>query len=130
MTSAPQVCCELELARTALPRSVVARSGTVLAASCGGCCLVFVSGAVVNVALASIGHDLRLGSSELQWIINAELLPLAALTLLGGALGDRYGHRKIFLIGIALFGVATLGCAISANWTQLVCARLIQGVGE
>jgi MFS family permease len=130
MTSATQVCCELELARTASSTRDVARSGTVLAASCGGCCLVFVSGAVINVALAAIGHDLMLGSRELQWIVNAELLPLAALTLLGGALGDRYGHRRLFLIGIALLGFATLGCAISADWAQLVCARMVQGVGE
>jgi MFS family permease len=130
MTSATQVCCELELARTASSAGNAARSGAVLAASCGGCCLVFVSGAVINVALAAIGRDLMLGSSELQWIINAELLPLAALTLLGGALGDRYGHRRLFLIGIALLGIATFGCAISANWAQLVCARMVQGVGE
>jgi MFS family permease len=130
MTSATQVCCELELARTASSTGDVGQSGAVLAASCGGCCLVFVSGAVINVALAAIGRDLMLGSGELQWIVNAELLPLAALTLLGGALGDRYGQRRIFLVGIALLGAATFGCAISANWAQLVCARLVQGVGE
>jgi MFS family permease len=128
MTNVTQVCCELELART-VPTSG-AGSGTVLAASCGGCSLVFVSGAVVNVALVAIGRDLSLGSEQLQWIINAELLPLAALTLLGGALGDRYGQRRIFLIGIAVFGFATLGCAMSENWTQLICGRLLQGVGE
>lgn len=82
------------------------------------------------MALAAIGRDLALRSDQLQWIINAELLPLAAFTLLGGALGDRYGQRQIFLIGIALFGAASLGCALSIDWAQLVCGRFLQGVGE
>jgi MFS family permease len=107
-----------------------APSGTVRAASSIGCCLVFVSGAIINVALASIGRDLRLGAYALQWILNAELLPLAALTLVGGALGDRYGQRRVFLAGIALFCVASLGCGLAHNGAQLVSGRLFQGVGE
>jgi MFS family permease len=130
MTSITQVCCELEMTKSAPSCGDNGRSGTLLAASCCGCCLVFISGAVVSVALAAIGRDLALGSDQLQWIINAELLPLAAFTLLGGALGDRYGHGRMFLIGIALFGVASLGCAVSVNWAQLVCGRFLQGVGE
>jgi MFS family permease len=129
MTSVTQVCCELERARSTPASRDDCRSGELLAASCCGCCLVFVSGSVVSVALAAIGRDLALGSAQLQWIINAELLPLAALALLGGALGDRYGQRRMFLIGIALFGVASLGCAASVDWAQLVCGRFIQGVG-
>jgi MFS family permease len=130
MTSVTQVCCELERARSAPSSRDEGRSGALLAASCSGCCLVFVSGSVVSVALAAIGRDLALGSDQLQWIINAELLPLAALTLLGGALGDRYGQRRMFLFGIALFGSACVGCSVSVDWTQLVCFRFIQGVGE
>jgi MFS family permease len=130
MTSITQVCCELEMARSTPSSRDDGRSGVLLAASCCGCCLVFVSGAVISVALAAIGRDLTLGSDQLQWIINAELLPLAALTLLGGALGDRYGQRRMFLVGIALFGAASLGCAVSVNWAQLVCGRFVQGVGE
>jgi MFS family permease len=130
MTSITQVCCELERARSTPSSRDEAQSGALLAASCSGCCLVFVSGSVVSVALAAIGRDLALGSDQLQWIINAELLPLAALTLLGGALGDRYGQRRMFLVGIAIFGAASLGCAVSVNWAELVCGRFIQGVGE
>jgi MFS family permease len=130
MTSITQVCCELERARSTPSFHNESRSGELLAASCSGCCLVFVSGSVVSVALAAIGRDMTLRADQLQWIINAELLPLAALTLLGGALGDRYGQRRIFLLGIALFGVASVGCAVSANWAQLICGRFIQGVGE
>jgi MFS family permease len=130
MTSVTQVCCELEMAKSTPSSGSDGRSGALLAASCCGCCLVFISGAVVNVALAAIGRDLALGSDQLQWIINAELLPLAALTLLGGALGDRYGQRRTFLIGIALFCAASLGCALAVDWVQLVCGRFVQGVGE
>ena len=128
MTSVTQVCCELEMAKSTPSSRADGRSGALLAASCCGCCLVFVSGAVVSVALAAIGRDLALGSDQLQWIINAELLPLAAFTLLGGALGDRYGHRRMFLIGIALFGAASVACAVSVDWAQLVCGRFFQGV--
>jgi MFS family permease len=102
----------------------------VLVASCGGCCLVFVSGAVINVALAAIGGDLGLGAHTMLWVLNAELLPLAALTLVGGALGDRYGQKQVFLSGITLFGLASLGCALAGSGVQLVCGRLLQGVGE
>jgi MFS family permease len=97
-----------------------------LAASSGGCCLVFVDGAVINVALAVIGRDFELEPNALQRIINMELLPLAAMTLFSGALGDRFGQRLAFLVGIAIFGAAVFGCAISANWMQLVSARLFR----
>jgi EmrB/QacA subfamily drug resistance transporter len=130
MTSVTQVCCDVELARSGSSPGFEGRSGTVLAASCIGCCLIFIGGAVVNVALAAIGHDLALEANQIQWIINAYMLTSAALTLLGGALGDRYGQRRMFLLGIALFGVAALGCAMSSAWTELVCFRLLQGVGE
>lgn len=130
MTNIVQVHSELELARTCPSSEREAGRSTVLVASCVGCCLVFVSGSVISVALAAIGRDLAIGSRELQWVINSELLPLAAFTPLGGALGDRYGSRRIFLVGIAIFGFASLACAMSVDWVQLVCARLLQGVGE
>ena len=88
-------------------------AAAVLAASSVGGSLVFVSGAVINVALAAIGRDLGLDAGALQWVLNAELLPLAALTLVGGALGDRYGQKQVFLSGIALFGIASLACALA-----------------
>jgi MFS family permease len=130
MTSACQIGCELGVARAATPPIAQMRSGTVLAASSVGCCLVFLSGAVINVALAAIGRDLGLDAGALQWVLNAELLPLAALTLVGGALGDRYGQKQVFLSGIALFGIASFGCALARGGGQLVCWRLLQGVGE
>jgi MFS family permease len=82
------------------PVTVGAQGSTkVLAASSLGGCLVFVSSAVVAVALAAIGRDMRLSPLDLQWVMNAELLPLAALTLVAGALGDRFGQKRIFLAG-------------------------------
>jgi MFS family permease len=130
MTSVCQIGCELGVARAVAPPIAETRSGTVLAASSVGCCLLFLSGAVINVALAAIGRDLGLDAGALQWVLNAELLPLAALTLVGGALGDRYGQRQVFLSGIAVFGIASLGCALARGGGQLVCGRLLQGVGE
>jgi MFS family permease len=77
------------------PKAVGAQGSTkVLAASSLGSCLVFVSSAVVTVALAAIGRDMRLSPLDLQWVMNAELLPLAALTLVAGALGDRFGQKR------------------------------------
>src|ERR1700758_5024497 len=98
------------------PKAVGAQGSTkVLPASSLGSCLVFVSSAVVTVALAAIGRDMRLSPLDLQWVMNAELLPLAALTLVSGALGDRFGQKRIFLAGIALYGLgsATIGFAPS-----------------
>ena len=85
------------MARAAISSIPQTRSGTVLAASSAGACLVFASGAIINVALAGIVRDLNLDAHALQWILNAELLPLAALTLVAGALGDRFGQKQVFL---------------------------------
>jgi EmrB/QacA subfamily drug resistance transporter len=91
---------------------------------------VFLSGSVVTVALASIGLELNLSPGELQWVMNAELLPLAALTLVAGALGDRFGRKRMFLGGIALFGVGAVGTAVAPGWAALIGARFLAGLGE
>jgi len=112
------------------PKAVGAQSSTkVLAASSLGCCLVFASSAVVTVALAAIGRDMRLSSLELQWVMNAELLPLAALTLVAGALGDRFGLKRIFLVGIALYGLGTLATGFASSFAPLIIGRFLQGLG-
>jgi len=113
------------------PKAVGAQASTkVLAASGLGSCLVFVSGAVVTVALAAIGRDMRLSPLDLQWVMNAELLPLAALTLVAGALGDRFGQRWIFLMGIALFGFGTTVIGFAPSFALLIVGRFLQGLGE
>ena len=91
--------------------------------------LAFVDGSVVNVGLPALGRDLAGGASGLQWVINGYLLPLTALLLLGGALGDRIGRRRTLILGVLLFAVASVACGLSPNLAILVAARLGQGVG-
>src|ERR1700754_3416446 len=113
------------------PKAVGARGSTkVLAASSLGSSLVFVSGAVVTVALAAIGREMRLSPLELQWVMNAELLPLAALTLVAGALGDRFGQKRIFLAGIVLYGLGATAIGFAPRFAPLIVGRFLQGLGE
>jgi EmrB/QacA subfamily drug resistance transporter len=84
---------------------------------------------VVNIALPSIGRDLGADLAGLQWTVNAYTLTLAALILLGGSLGDRYGRRRVFVVGVVWFAVASLLCAVVPTVTMLVLARAFQGVG-
>jgi len=91
--------------------------------------MAFLDGTVVNVALPDIGRDLGASTSALQWILNGYLLTLASLILLGGSLGDRYGRRRIFVLGVGLFTAASLLCAIAPSTELLIFARLIQGIG-
>jgi MFS family permease len=90
--------------------------------------LVVLDGTVVNVALSAIGQDLG-ASLGLQWVVNAYTLTLAGLLLLGGALGDRYGRRRLFVVGILWFAVASLICATTPNIPALIVARALQGIG-
>jgi EmrB/QacA subfamily drug resistance transporter len=105
-------------------------STKVLVASSLGGCLVFVSSAVVTVALAAIGRDMRLAPLELQWVMNAEVLPLAALALVAGALGDRFGQKRIFLGGIALYGLGAAAIGFAPSFPPLIVGRFLQGLGE
>ena len=98
-----------------------------LAASIVGSGAVFLEGTVVNVALPAIARDLGLGLDGVQWVVNAYLLALGALTLLGGALGDRYGRRRLFRIGAIAFAIATTGCALAPSALLLLVLRFVQG---
>ena len=100
-----------------------------LAVAVAGSGMAFLDGTVVNVALPDIGRDLDASTSSLQWILNGYLLTLASLILLGGSLGDRYGRRRVFVLGVGLFTAASLLCAIAPSAELLIFARLIQGVG-
>ena len=84
---------------------------------------------MVNVALPAIGHDLHASAADLQWTINAYLLPLSALLLLGGAAGDHFGRRRMLVGGIALFAAASLACALAPGLGFLLAARVVQGIG-
>jgi MFS family permease len=130
MSNAFLIACDAAVARTDAKSYWGGGCFAILLASCVGCSLVFVSSAIINVALAAIANDLQLSPQQLQWIINAELLPLAALTLVGGALGDQIGQKRAFLSGIAIFGLASLFGTLASNPDQLIGARFLQGVGE
>jgi EmrB/QacA subfamily drug resistance transporter len=97
---------------------------TILASS-----LAFVDGSVVNVALPAMGSSLNAGAASLQWIINAYLLPLSALLLLGGAAGDYFGRRRLLVVGIAVFALASIGCSFAFSVPVMLGCRLIQGIG-
>ncbi|BAN25211.1 MFS transporter [Caballeronia insecticola] len=84
---------------------------------------------IVNVALASIGHDLHAGVANLQWTVDSYALAFSALMLSAGSLGDRFGARRMFLGGLALFALASLACAFSRDAPQLIAARALQGIG-
>ena len=130
MSSASLILTDSGLALSE-PEAVGAQDSTkVLAASSLGGCLVFVSSAVVTVALAAIGRDMRLSPLDLQWVMNAELLPLAALTLVAGALGDRFGQKRIFLGGIALYGLGVAAIGFAPSFAPLIVGRFLQGLGE
>src|SRR5918994_4566217 len=101
----------------------------VLIATVTGSGMAFLDGTVVNVALPHIGEDLGASVGGLQWVINGYLLVLPALILLGGSLGDRFGRRRVYQLGVAIFAVASVACAVAPNVGMLVAARLAQGVG-
>ena len=102
--------------------------GVVLAAGLGSG-MAFLDGSVVNVALKRLGQDLGASLAELQWITNGYLLSLASLILLGGSLGDRFGRRRMFVVGTAWFALASLLCGLAPNPEVLILARVLQGIG-
>lgn len=101
----------------------------VLLATIAGSGLAMLDATVVNVALQRLGRDLGAGFRDLQWIVNSYTLTLAALILLGGALGDRFGRRRVFVAGVIWFAAASLLCGVAPTAEFLVAARALQGVG-
>ena len=97
---------------------------TILASS-----LAFVDGSVVNVALPTIAQNLHADAGSLQWVINTYLLPLSALLLLGGAMGDHFGRRRLLIVGTSIFALASLGCALAPSLALLLACRVLQGLG-
>ncbi|MET7291548.1 MFS transporter [Streptomyces griseoloalbus] len=94
-----------------------------------GSSMALLDSTVVNVALPRIGRDLDADLAALQWTVNAYMVTLAGLILLGGALGDRFGRRKVFVVGVLWFAVASLLCGLAPNAGVLIAARALQGVG-
>lgn len=102
----------------------------VVAATVLGSSVAMLTGTVVNVALPALGRDLDAGVADLQWILNGYLLTLAALILVGGSLGDRFGRRRIYLIGVTWYAAASLLCAVAPTAPLLIAGRVIQGIGS
>jgi EmrB/QacA subfamily drug resistance transporter len=94
-----------------------------------GSAVAMLMATVVNVALPALARALDADSADQQWIVNAYLLPLAALVLVGGALGDRFGRRRVFRIGVALFAAASVACALAPDVSTLILCRAGQGIG-
>src|SRR5262249_32001724 len=100
-----------------------------LAATILGSSMAFIDGTVVNVALPALQKDLNATVTDVHWVIEAYTLFLAALLLLGGSLGDQFGRKKIYAIGVALFALASIWCGLAPGIHQLIIARAAQGIG-
>src|SRR5512142_1101169 len=111
-----------------LLRYRTARGRWVLLATVLGSSLAFIDATVVNIALPSIGRDLHADAAGLQWTVNGYALSLASLVLLGGSLGDAFGRRRIFVVGVCGFAAASLLCGLAPGIGTLVAARVTQGV--
>src|SRR6185295_1141539 len=96
---------------------------------CLGQLMIVLDTTIVNVALPSIRVDLGFNAVSLAWVVNAYLLTFGGFLLLGGRLGDLYGHKKLFLIGVTLFTLASLACGLAQTQWFLVTARALQGLG-
>ncbi len=105
------------------------RARWVLSATVLGAAMTFIDGTVVNIALPHVGRDLGAGSEALTWVVNGYTLTLAALVLLGGALGDRFGRKRVYLVGIVGFALASAACGLAPDVGTLIVARAVQGVG-
>ncbi|WP_460115032.1 MFS transporter [Pseudomonas sp. H2_D02] len=96
---------------------------------CLGVLMIVLDGTVVNVALPSIKDNLQFNDTDLAWVVNAYLLTFGGFLLLGGRLGDLYGHRRLFTLGLAAFTLASLACGLAPSQSWLITARAVQGLG-
>src|SRR6202795_159246 len=103
------------------------RKHLTLAATILGSSMALIDGSVVNIALPAIQQALHADAASTQWIVNAYLLLLGALVLVGGSAADLYGRRRIFLLGIALFTAASIACGLAPNISLLVVGRAVRG---
>ena len=130
-TAIPEPCVEASIRSVAPGASPCARTAQrwVLAATILGSSMAFIDSTVVNVALPALQTELGAAVADVQWVIEAYSLLLSALLLVGGSLGDRYGRRRVFAIGIVIFAVASAWCGFAPGIRQLIVARAVQGFG-
>ena len=122
--------CDEAAMRVATSDRITGGAGAwVLAAAILGSSLAFIDGTVVNVALPSLQTNLNATAMGIQWVVEAYSLFLSALLLVGGSLGDHYGRRRIFNIGVVVFAIASAACGLAMNINQLIAARAVQGIG-
>src|SRR3954469_22017175 len=105
------------------------RGRWILAATILGSSMAFIDSTVVNIALPALQEHMGATISQVQWVVEAYTLFLAALMLTGGALGDRYGRKRIFCIGVVIFTAASLACGLAPTMSTLIAARALQGIG-
>jgi EmrB/QacA subfamily drug resistance transporter len=122
-------CDEALIRSLPCPGRTAPGGGWIIATTILGSSMAFIDGTVVNVALAALQSALGATISQVQWVVEAYALLLAALLLTGGALGDLYGRRKIFTAGVALFSAASAWCGLAPDIHQLILARALQGIG-
>src|SRR4029450_10824412 len=101
----------------------------ILAATILGSSMAFIDGTVVNVALPALQGSLNATALQVLWVVESYALFLAALMLVGGSMGDRFGRRRIFCIGAAIFALASIWCGVAPGVSQLIVARAAQGIG-
>src|SRR5213592_1551386 len=101
----------------------------VLAATTLASSMAFIDGTVVNVALPALQANLNATVVDVQWVVEAYALFLAALLLAGGSLGDHFGRKRIYSTGVGLFALASIWCGLAPNINQLIIARAVQGIG-
>lgn len=123
--------CDEGVIRSTPARAPCSRASEpwILAATILGSSLAFIDGTVVNVALPVLQATFGATATEVQWVVESYALFLASLLLLGGSLGDRFGRRRIFAVGVALFAAASTWCGLVATMRQLIVARAVQGIG-
>ncbi len=122
-------CEEAQIRSTAASSSLKNAEIWILAATILGSSMTFIDGTVVNVALPAIQASFHATLTNVQWVVESYGLLLGALILAGGSLGDLFGRRRIFLIGVGIFAAASLGCGLAVNISHLVIARSVQGFG-
>jgi EmrB/QacA subfamily drug resistance transporter len=129
MTSSVQISCDAALAHATDFSVAPARPTLALTAVMAASSLAYVDAAIIAIGLPAIGRAFGIQGNELQWVLNAYLLPVTALSLLGGGWGDRFGRRRGLIVGAVLFAVATLGASLAPTIGFLIGMRLLEGVG-
>jgi EmrB/QacA subfamily drug resistance transporter len=122
-------CDEGAILGGSCPRTAAANGPWILVATILASGMTFIDGTAVNVALPALQADLRATIADVQWVVESYALFLAALLLIGGSLGDRYGRRNVFAVGVLLFSASSAWCGLAPNIVQLIIARGLQGIG-